>query len=79
MGYVPPYLADQKRIYASRTQETYSPYKLQLHPVERIHFENATEKNMENDRYNQEYEDSKAFRKIYSDLTGKGQNINESI
>ncbi|WP_408010761.1 hypothetical protein ACJROX_10780 [Pseudalkalibacillus sp. A8] len=44
MGYVPPYVPDQKLIYGSRTESSYTTTKLQLYPVERISFKNVTDK-----------------------------------
>lgn len=80
MGYVPPYIADQKLIYGSRVQESYSTYKLQLHPVERIQYQDVTEKTNDQERYDRRKVNSqKSFQKILSELTGKGQKVNEII
>ncbi|WP_261132669.1 hypothetical protein [Bacillus sp. Marseille-Q3570] len=80
MGYVPPYVADQKLIYGSRTKSSYMTTKIQLQPVERIPFKNVTDKNQDFSNHYEEIKEShESFQKILSDLTGKGQNINEVI
>ncbi len=80
MGYVPPYVADQKLIYGSRTKSSYATTKIQLQPVERIPFKNVTDKNQDfASQYKRISNSHEPFQKILSDLTGKGQNINEVI
>ncbi|MGM7700963.1 hypothetical protein ACSVDE_04500 [Pseudalkalibacillus sp. Hm43] len=80
MGYVPPYIPNQNLIYGNRVQETYSSYKLQLHPVERIQYEDVTKKTSDQERYERRKVNAgQSFHKILSDLTGKGQKINEVI
>ncbi len=79
MGYVPPYISNQKLIYGTRKQETYSSYKLQLHPVERIHYEDVTKKNDQEKYERRKLNAEPSFQKILSEMTGKGQKINEVI
>ncbi|WP_349410306.1 hypothetical protein [Pseudalkalibacillus sp. SCS-8] len=80
MGYVPPYISDQRMIYGSRDQDVYSTLKYKLEPVERAHFKNVSEKMNEMERPGRMKSDhQKPFQKILTELTGKGSNVNEIV
>ncbi|WP_257349083.1 hypothetical protein [Pseudalkalibacillus decolorationis] len=79
MGYVPPIVPQQNLIYGSRTENNVA-LKLRLYPVEQVQLNDVTETPLETiQNHDSKNGKRESFKKLLSDLTGKGQNINEVI